>query len=122
MHRVATDAVHAIRIPTSSPTSTGGIELGRILLLISHVGYAYYPLAVSTSTTRRPLSPFAARELSTAGVQAMVHDFLHCAILARNTGYDRVEIMGSEGYLINQIFVVRTNQRNNEYGSDRFAN
>ena len=109
MHRVVTDAVHTVKIPTSSPTSTGVIGPGRILLPILHAGYAYYPLTVSDSATRRLISPFAVRELSTAGVWAMVRDFLCCAVLARDVGYDRAKIMGSEGYLINQFLLARTN-------------
>ena len=109
---MVTDAVHAVQIPTSSPGSTDGIEPGRIFLPILHAGYAYYPLAISASATRRPISLFAARELSTASARATVHDFLGCAVLARDAGYDRVEIMGSESYLINQFLMARTNQRN----------
>ena len=90
-----------MRIHTSSPPTTDGIEPGRILLPILHAGYAYYPLAVSASVTSRLISPFAARELSNAGVRATIQDFLRCAVLAHDAGYDRVEIMGSEGYLIN---------------------
>ena len=84
MHRVITNAVHAVLIPTSSPASTEGIELGWILLLIFHFGYAYYPLAVSSCATRSTISPFAAQELSTAGVQTTIRDFLHCTVLARD--------------------------------------
>ena len=102
--------------------SCNGIEPGWIILPILRAGYAYYPVAVSASATRRSISPFAVWELSTAGVQAMVRDSLCCTVLARDAGYDRVEIMGSKDYLINQFLVARTNQRNDEYDSDRFAN
>ena len=109
MHRVVTDTIHGVRIPTSPPGSADEIELGLILLQILHADYAYYPLTVSDSATRRLISPFAVRELSTAGVWAMVRDFLCCAVLARDVGYDRAKIMGSEGYLINQFLLARTN-------------
>ena len=115
IHRVVTNVVHAVRIPMSSPASTDGIEPGQTILLILHAGYAYYPLAVSASATRRPISPFAAQGLSTVGMQATVSDFLRYAVLARDAGYNKVEIMGSEGYLINQFLVARMNQRNDEY-------
>ena len=82
----------------------------------------YYPRTVSTSATRRPISPFVAQELSTVGLQATVRDCLRYAVLARDAGYNRIEIMGSKGYLINQFLVAQTNQRDDEYGGDRFAN
>ena len=63
----------------------------------------YYLLEVSASATRRLVSLFAAQELSTMGVRATVRDFLRYVVLARDAGYDRVEIMGSEGYLIDQF-------------------
>ena len=75
-----------MRIPTSSPASTDGTELGPILPQILHAGrYAYHPLAVSASATRSPISPFATQALSTAG-RATVCDFVRCAILACDTG------------------------------------
>ena len=61
VHRVVTDAVHAVRIPTSSPVSTDRIEPGRIFFPILHTGYVYYPLTVSASATCRPIFIFAAR-------------------------------------------------------------
>ena len=71
----------------------------------------YYPLAVSASATRRPISPFAAQELSTVDVRATVRDFLRYAVLARDVGYDRVKIMGSKVYPINHFYSLpgRTN-------------
>ena len=123
MHGVVFDTVHVVRIPTSSPASTAKTEPGRILLQILHAGrYAYHPLAISANATRSPISLFAAGALSTEGVRATLRDFVYCAVLARDAGYDGVEITGSEGHLINQFLVVQTNQKNNEYGGDRFAN
>ncbi|KAL7543577.1 hypothetical protein ACHAXR_013027 [Thalassiosira sp. AJA248-18] len=116
-HKVVTDMVHSIRIPTYSPDSTDGTEPGRICLQILHTGrYAYHPFAVSASSTKSPISPFPAKEMSTSDVKATVRDFANCAVLAKEAGYDGVEIMGSEGYLINQFLVSKTNHRNDEYG------
>ena len=87
MHRVVTDAVHAVRIPTTSPGSMDRTEPGQILLQIMYAGrYVYHPLAVSANATRSPISPFAAWTLSTAGVWATVRDFVRCAVLARDAG------------------------------------
>ena len=87
MHKLVTDAVHAVGIPTSSPTSTGGTKPGQILLQILCAGrYIYHPSAASTSATRSPISPFDARALSTAGVRATVRDFVYYAVLARDAG------------------------------------
>ncbi|PTL60349.1 FAD-dependent oxidoreductase [Paraconexibacter algicola] len=104
-HRQVTDAVHA--------------EGGRIALQILHAGrYGYHPWNVSASATKAPISPFRASALSTDGVRDVVEDFARCAALAREAGYDGVEIMGSEGYLINQFLAPRTNHRDDEYGGD----
>lgn len=123
-HRVVTDMVHSIRIPTYSSGSDGtGTEPGRICLQILHTGrYAYHPFAVSASSTQSPISPFPARALSTSDVKATVRDFANCAVLAKEAGYDGVEIMGSEGYLINQFLVSKTNHRDDEYGGPSFEN
>jgi len=122
-HRVVTDAVHSARIPTYSPDAPDATEPGRICLQILHTGrYAYHPFAVSASSTKSPISPFPAKELSTSGVKSTVRDFVNCAVLARGAGYDGVEIMGSEGYLINQFLVSKTNHRNDEYGGENFEN
>ena len=111
--------VHSIRIP--SYASEEG-ERARICLQILHTGrYAIHPFAVSASSTKSPISPFPAKELSTSDVKATVRDFVNCASLAKEAGYDGVEIMGSEGYLINQFLVTKTNQRNDEYGG-KFEN
>lgn len=97
-------------------------EPGRICLQILHAGrYAHHPLAVSSSSTKSPISPFPARGLSSSGVRSTIRDYANCAALARGAGYDGVEIMGSEGYLINQFLVGSTNVRTDEYGGN-FAN
>jgi 2,4-dienoyl-CoA reductase (NADPH2) len=102
-HRRLTDAVH--------------VAGGRVLLQILHAGrYAYHPLAVSASAGKSPISKFAARALTTRGVQATVDHFARCAELAQLAGYDGVEVMGSEGYLINQFLAERTNRRRDEWG------
>ncbi|MCB9797379.1 MAG: NADPH-dependent 2,4-dienoyl-CoA reductase [Alphaproteobacteria bacterium] len=102
-HRVVTDAVHQ--------------EGGHIALQLLHAGrYAYHPLPVSASKLKSPISPFAPRALSARGVRQTIKDFANAAALAKQAGYDGVEIMGSEGYLINQFIVRRTNQRTDEWG------
>ena len=122
-HKVVTDMVHSIRIPTYSPTSADHTEPGRICLQILHTGrYAYHPFAVSASSTKSPISPFPAKELSTNDVKSTIRDFVNCAVLAKEAGYDGVEIMGSEGYLINQFLVSKTNHRTDEYGGTSFTN
>jgi 2,4-dienoyl-CoA reductase (NADPH2) len=100
-HRRITDAVHD--------------EGGTILLQILHAGrYAYHPLSVSASSVKAPINPFRPRALR--DVDGTVGDFARCAELARDAGYDGVEIMGSEGYLINQFLAPRTNKRSDEWG------
>jgi len=122
-HKVVTDMVHSIRIPTYSPNNVDATEPGRICLQILHTGrYAYHPFAVSASSTKSPISPFPAKELSTSDVKGTIRDFVNCAVLAKEAGYDGVEIMGSEGYLINQFLVSKTNHRNDEYGGENFGN
>ena len=102
-HKLITDAVHA--------------EGGRIAMQILHAGrYAYHPLAVAPSTSRSPISPFRARGLSAWGVRRTIAAFVRCAALAQRAGYDGVEIMGSEGYLINQFVAPQTNHRDDEWG------
>jgi 2,4-dienoyl-CoA reductase (NADPH2) len=102
-HRLVTDAVHA--------------EGGRIALQILHTGrYGYHPLCVAPSRIKSPISPFAPRELSARGIERQIRAFVRCAKLAREAGYDGVEVMGSEGYFINQFLVTHTNRRNDQWG------
>ncbi|MCB9284922.1 MAG: NADPH-dependent 2,4-dienoyl-CoA reductase [Lewinellaceae bacterium] len=102
-HRIITDAVHA--------------EGGKICMQILHTGrYAYHPFSVAPSALRSPITPFKPRALSGVGVLVTIRDFAQCAALAREAGYDGVEIMGSEGYLINQFIAPRTNHRTDEWG------
>jgi len=104
-HRQVTDAVHA--------------EDGKIAMQILHAGrYAYHPLSVAPSRIRSPITPFTPRELSSSGVEKQIKAFVRCAQLAREAGYDGVEIMGSEGYFINEFLVTATNKRNDEWGGD----
>ena len=104
-HRLVTKAVHA--------------EDGKIAMQILHAGrYAYHPLSVAPSRIRSPITPFTPRELSSAGVEKQIQAFVRCAQLAREAGYDGVEIMGSEGYFINEFLVTHTNQRTDKWGGD----
>lgn len=90
---------------------------GRICMQILHAGrYAYHPFSVAPSAIRSPITPFTPRALSTRGIKKQIRDFVRCARLARKAGYDGVEIMGSEGYFINQFLVPRTNTRTDEWG------
>ncbi|MBK5205430.1 MAG: NADPH-dependent 2,4-dienoyl-CoA reductase [Polaromonas sp.] len=102
-HKQVTDAVH--------------LEGGKIALQILHTGrYGYHPLCVAPSRIQSPISPFTPRELSASGIERQIRAFVRCAQLARDAGYDGVEIMGSEGYLINQFLVTHTNQRTDDWG------
>ena len=102
-HRPIVDAVHA--------------EGGRIALQILHAGrYGYHPLTVAPSKIKSPITPFTPRALSSAGVERQIRAFVRCAALAREAGYDGVEVMGSEGYFINQFLVEHTNRREDEWG------
>src|SRR5690349_17693494 len=104
-HRKVTRAVH--------------VEGGRICMQILHAGrYGYHPLSVAPSKLRSPITPFTPRALSARGVTRTIDDFVRCAQLAREAGYDGVEVMGSEGYLINQFLAARTNQRPDVWGGD----
>ncbi|MBD8880715.1 NADPH-dependent 2,4-dienoyl-CoA reductase [Rhodanobacter sp. 7MK24] len=104
-HRRLTDAVHA--------------EGGRICMQILHAGrYGYHPLSVAPSKIKSPITPFTPKALSARGVDRTIRDFVRSAELAREAGYDGVEVMGSEGYLINQFIAARTNKRNDAWGGD----
>jgi 2,4-dienoyl-CoA reductase (NADPH2) len=98
---------------------TGAVQEsgGRICMQILHTGrYAFHPLAVAPSRLKAPISPFTPRELSGRGVERQISAFVRCAALAQDAGYDGVEVMGSEGYFINQFLVVRTNRRADRWG------
>jgi len=102
-HRPITEAVHA--------------EGGKVALQILHTGrYGYHPLAVAPSRLKSPISPFTPRALSGRGVERQIRAFVRCAKLAREAGYDGVEVMGSEGYFINQFLAAHTNRRTDEWG------
>jgi len=102
-HRQMTQAVH----------SAGG----RICMQILHAGrYAYHPMSVAPSAIQSPITPFKPKALSDRGVKAQIADFIRCARLAQAAGYDGVEVMGSEGYFINQFLVPRTNKRSDHWG------
>ncbi len=92
-------------------------EGGKICLQILHAGrYGYSPLCVSASNFKSPISPFKPRALSTKGVYRTIKDYANSSALAQEAGYDGVEIMGSEGYFINQFLVAKTNHRTDEWG------
>lgn len=90
---------------------------GKICMQILHTGrYAYHPNSVSASAIKAPISPFKPKALDAAGIEKQIQDFVRCAALAQEAGYDGVEIMGSEGYFINQFIAKRTNRRTDEWG------
>jgi 2,4-dienoyl-CoA reductase (NADPH2) len=102
-HRIITDAVHS--------------EDGKICMQVLHAGrYGYHPLAVSPSGIKSPITPFKPWTLSQRGIRRTIRDFANTAALAQDAGYDGIEIMGSEGYLINQFIASRTNHRKDEWG------
>jgi 2,4-dienoyl-CoA reductase (NADPH2) len=105
-------------------TITGAVRSagGRIVMQILHSGrYGFHPEVVAPSALQAPISPFVPRPLGTEEVWKVVEQFARCAALARQAGYHGVEIMGSEGYLINQFIARRTNQRRDRWGGD-FSN
>ena len=102
-HRKVTRAVHA--------------EGGRICMQILHGGrYSYHPLSVAPSRIKSPITPFTPRALSARGIERTIGDFVNCARKAQDAGYDGVEVMGSEGYLINQFLSERSNRRSDDWG------
>ncbi len=102
-HKIVTEAVHR--------------EGGKIALQILHAGrYAYHPLSVAPSAIKSPITPFKPRGLSSGGVERTIKDYVNCARQAKKAGYDGVEVMGSEGYLINQFISAKTNKRNDSWG------
>lgn len=102
-HKVITDAVHA--------------EGGKICMQILHAGrYAYSPKQVSASAVQAPINPFTPKELDEEGIEKQISDFARCATLAKEAGYDGVEVMGSEGYFINQFLVAHVNKRTDRWG------
>ncbi len=102
-HKIVTEAVHQAG--------------GRIAMQILHFGrYSYQPSLVAPSALKAPINPFTPHALTTAEVEETISDFVRCAGLAQFAGYDGVEVMGSEGYLINEFIAARTNQRDDEWG------
>lgn len=107
-HRVVTQAVHEAG--------------GKICLQILHTGrYGYNPKLVAPSAIKAPINPMMPHELDAAGIEKQISDFVNCACLAQQAGYDGVEVMGSEGYFINQFLAARTNKRTDEWGGS-YAN
>ncbi len=102
-HQIITKAVHEAG--------------GKICLQILHTGrYAYHPLAVAPSAIKSPISPFKPWKLNNMGIIRTINAFVKTAKLAQKAGYDGVEIMGSEGYLINQFIATKTNKRTDKWG------
>eukprot|EP00668_Euglena_longa_P041129 GGOE01054124.1.p1 GENE.GGOE01054124.1~~GGOE01054124.1.p1 ORF type:complete len:691 (+),score=217.20 GGOE01054124.1:25-2073(+) len=102
-HKIITSAVHA--------------EGGAICMQILHTGrYAYSPIAVAPSRLQSPISPYAPFAMPNWFIERTIKDYARCAVLAQEAGYDGVEIMGSEGYLINQFICARTNLRKDKWG------
>jgi 2,4-dienoyl-CoA reductase (NADPH2) len=104
-HRKITEAVHKAG--------------GKICLQILHAGrYGYHPFCVAPSAIKAPISKFKPKALSSRGVEKQIRDFIRCGRLAQKAGYDGVEVMGSEGYFINEFLVTRTNHRNDKWGGN----
>ena len=102
-HKVVTQAVHEAG--------------GKICMQILHAGrYAYSPKLIAPSAIQAPINPFTPRELDEEGIEKQIRDFVNCATLAQQAGYDGVEVMGSEGYFINQFLVAHTNHRTDRWG------
>ncbi|WP_201578439.1 NADPH-dependent 2,4-dienoyl-CoA reductase [Psychrobacter okhotskensis] len=91
----------------------------KIIMQILHSGrYGYHPFSVSSSPIKSPITPFKPRKMSIKNIEQTVEDYARCAKLAKQAGYDGVEIMGSEGYLLNQFLSRHVNKRTDEYGGD----
>ena len=104
-HRLVTAAVHAAD--------------GRICMQILHAGrYGYHPLSVAPSPVQSPISPFKPKGLSKRGIRREIKGFVRAAKLAKKAGYDGVEVMGSEGYFINEFTTARVNKRSDEWGGE----
>ena len=102
-HKKITEAVHK--------------EGGKIALQILHAGrYSYHPLLVAPSSIKAPINPFKPWALPEWGIKKTIKDFINCAYLAQKSGYDGVEVMGSEGYLINEFLIEKTNKRTDSWG------
>jgi 2,4-dienoyl-CoA reductase (NADPH2) len=102
-HQVITEAVHQ--------------HQGKICLQILHAGrYGYHPFVVAPSAVKSPINPFKPKAISKRGIVSTINDYANCAAMAKQAGYDGVEIMGSEGYFINQFLSPRTNHRDDEWG------
>ncbi|MWV13813.1 NAD(P)-binding protein [Pseudomonas sp. R-28-1W-6] len=102
-HKIVTRAVHEAD--------------GKICMQILHAGrYAYSPKSVAPSAIQAPINPFKPRELDEEGIEKQIQDFINCSVLAQQAEYDGVEIMGSEGYFINQFLAAHTNQRTDRWG------
>jgi len=104
-HKIITDAVHK--------------EGGKICMQILHAGrYGYHPFIVAPSKIKSPITPFKPFKLRQSGIKRTIRNFVNTAKLSQQAGYDGVEIMGSEGYLINEFIVKRTNKRTDDYGGN----
>jgi len=104
-HRIITDAVHK--------------EGSKICMQILHTGrYAFNPQSIAPSAIKAPINPFTPKEVDEEGIEQQIQDFVNLSLLAQVGGYDGVEIMGSEGYFLNQFLALRTNQRDDDWGGD----
>ncbi len=102
-HRAYTDAVHK--------------HGGKICLQLLHAGrYAYHPFNQAPSAIQAPINPYKPKEMSLSSIKKTIKDFAHSAYMAEKAGYDGVEVMGSEGYLINEFMAPHTNKRTDEFG------
>ena len=111
-HKIITKAVHN--------ENNGNTK---ICMQILHAGrYAMHPFSVAPSRLKAPINPFTPFEMSPSVIRSTIQDYVECAVLAKKAGYDGVEIMGSEGYLIHQFLSQKTNIRQDEWGGDDFSN